>query len=227
MNSLHYKGSDLKVSYIYHDCFVVETENTILVFDYWKDGKRSPLDFQANGRKVYVFVSHHHKDHFNKDIFRWGDHFPDIHFIISKDTFRSVRYMLVDGGTYRGPRPPSDSVTVLSEGERYSDSFIEAEAFGSTDIGNSYLVDVDGVKVFHAGDLNAWIWKDESTEAEVAEALEAFKAKLRPLRERTQSIDIAMFPEDPRLGTDYAMGAVEFRRMFDIGSYFPMHQCLV
>ena len=27
----------VKVNYIYHSCFAVETDNALLVYDYWKD----------------------------------------------------------------------------------------------------------------------------------------------------------------------------------------------
>ena len=38
---------------------------------------------------------------------------------------------------------------------------VKIKAFGSTDIGISFLVSVDGVDIFHAGDLNWWHWWDE------------------------------------------------------------------
>ena len=47
-------------------------------------------------------------------------------------------------------------------------------AFRSTDQGVSFLAEAGGTRVFHAGDLNFWHWRAESTPAEVAEARRAF-----------------------------------------------------
>ena len=89
------------------------------------------------------------------------------------------------------------------------------------------MVTVDGKRIFHAGDLNAWVWKDESTPAEIEAALRDFDAVLAPIEARYKSIDLAMFPEDPRLGRDYDEGARIFRSRFDIGWFVPMHYELV
>ncbi|MEI3154718.1 MAG: hypothetical protein V8S95_06185 [Odoribacter sp.] len=42
------------------------------------------------------------------------------------------------------------------------------KAFGSTDIGISFLIDIDNIRIFHAGDLNNWHWEEESTPEEIA-----------------------------------------------------------
>lgn len=220
--------------YIHHDCFVIETRRTILIFDFWKAPRFPDFPFcfteAPEGepqRSIYVFVSHHHKDHFRREIFEWAQRRPDIRFIISRDVEKYVRYMLREGGTYRGFRPERSQVTVMREGESFEDENLKVEAFGSTDIGNSYMVTVDGKRIFHAGDLNAWVWKDESTPAEIEAALRDFNAVLAPIEARYSSIDLAMFPEDPRLGRDYDEGARIFRSRFDIGWFVPMHYELV
>ena len=55
----------LKVTYIYHSGFLVETERSYLLFDYWK-GEIPPLDYK---KELYIFASHAHRDHFSEDIF--------------------------------------------------------------------------------------------------------------------------------------------------------------
>lgn len=223
-----------ELTYIYHDCFLLDTEKAVVVFDYWKDplsgGKKDfpPMLEMINPDKpVYFIVSHHHKDHFSRRIFLWSDRFPEARYILSKDTFKAVKFMFRDGTTYSGPAPDINSVTVLEPGQSYEDSRLRIEAFGSTDIGNSYLVETEGKKFFHAGDLNAWIWKDESTEKEVNEALKNYNDILDILYQRHPVIDLAMFPVDSRLGTEYYEGARIFVRKFDVGIFVPMHFELV
>ena len=55
----------LQVTYIYHSGFCVETGNSYYIFDYYK-GKLPVLDRK---KKVYVFASHFHHDHYNPKIF--------------------------------------------------------------------------------------------------------------------------------------------------------------
>ena len=71
--------------------------------------------------------------------------------------------------------------------------------------------------IFHAGDLNNWHWKEESTEGEVREAENAYLAELELLARRTNRVDLATFPVDPRLGQEYMLGAKQFVDHFRVG----------
>ena len=169
-----------RLTYIYHDGFLLQTPEVNVVFDYWKDPESAEprfLQTLETKKPLYVLVSHHHKDHFNPEIFQWSDRFDDIHYIISRDTFRAARHFINPGSLYHGlKRVDPDKVVALAPGEVYRDKHIRVEAFGSTDIGNSYLLQTGGKTIFHAGDLNAWVWKDESTPQEIEEALTAGKS---------------------------------------------------
>ncbi len=220
----------ITLTYIWHDCFVLSTGQATIVFDYWRDPEKRAedelpgfLSEVALDRPLYVVVSHHHKDHFTREIFEWSRHFKSIHYIISKDVAKAIRHMLRPESIYAGTRPAPESVHILTPGEVYRDGLVEIDAFGSTDIGNSYVVTVDGKRVYHSGDLNAWIWKDESTEKEVKAALKAFTDILGTIRERYTGFDIAMFPVDSRIGTGYYTGASIFVREFKVKHFFPMH----
>lgn len=69
-------------------------------------------------------------------------------------------------------------------------------------------MDIDGFHVFHAGDLNFWHWRDESTVREIDEADEAFRQAVDPIM--AEEIDLAFFPVDPRQGRMYDAGANYF-----------------
>ena len=223
-----------RITYIYHDCFLLETENAVFLFDYWKDpftvyNKDFPplLELIDTSKPFYVLVSHHHKDHFSRRIFFWYKRFHNIRYIISEDTLKSVRYMFRDGSTYSGPKPPDSSIVVLKEGDVWEDDVVKISAFGSTDVGNSYVVTTNGRNYFHAGDLNAWIWKEDSSEKEMEEALNEFFQKINAIKENFSKFEIAMFPVDSRLKTDYFTGASIFVREFDVKLFIPMHFELV
>lgn len=227
--------SGYSLTYIYHDCFMLETTEAVMIFDYWKDplSKGKDKDFPPildeidERKKTYVIVSHHHKDHFTKRIFLWAQRFPEITHIISEDTFKSVKYMLREGGTYHGYKPPLSNVHMLCPGETYEDKCLKIKAFRSTDIGNSYMVETGGRTFFHAGDLNAWLWLDESTEDEISNARSDYEGIIAEIRDEYPEVDLAMFPVDSRLGREYWWGAKYFVEKIQTRLFVPMHFELV
>ena len=74
----------MKITYIHHSSFCVELENSILLFDYFK-GDLPKFD---TNKKLYVFASHFHEDHFDKCIFDIQNVHPDVTYILSKDIKR-------------------------------------------------------------------------------------------------------------------------------------------
>ena len=220
------------LTFIWHDCFVYNDENSIVVFDYWKDpvsDNQSLPRFIATADKdkhLYVVISHHHKDHYNTCVFEWEKYFRNTTYIISKDIKKYSRFIFSETSVFSGYKPDIKNVVALGRGETYEDSRVKIEAYGSTDIGNSYALEVNGVTLFHAGDLNAWLWKDESTPAEIKGALDGFERVITDIAEKHSAFDIVMFPVDSRIGTDYFEGASIFVRKFDVRHFFPMHFCL-
>ena len=61
----------MNLTYIFHSGFVVETEQVIMVFDYWMDPADVMSRFLNSGKPLYVFSSHFHEDHFNRTVFEW------------------------------------------------------------------------------------------------------------------------------------------------------------
>lgn len=98
---------------------------------------------------------------------------------------------------------------------------MSVRAFGSTDVGVSFLLQAGGKKIFHAGDLNNWHWMDESTEAEWKGAEKNFLHELDDLYAYTPEVDVAMFPVDPRLGKEYMRGAGQFVTKIKLISLYP------
>ena len=112
-------------------------------------------------------------------------------------------------------------ISAMSPLQRIVVGDVEVSTYDSTDLGVSFLVAVDGLNIFHAGDLNWWHWKEESTLDEVRQSEELFMQALAPLI--GQDIDIAFFPVDPRLGSDYALGAERFIKVLKPKMLVPMH----
>ncbi|MDE7136754.1 MAG: MBL fold metallo-hydrolase [Muribaculaceae bacterium] len=204
----------LKVTFLDHSGFVVVTPTAILVFDYYRDPSHAleKVLRENPGLPVDFFVSHHHPDHFNPDIFNLAQNLERC-FILSTDIYSKVVH---------------DNLPVawMSPGDTQEQipGNLTVKAFGSSDSGVCYLVTLpDGRKIFHAGDLNYWHWNKESTMAEVRAAYSKFVHVVNRLREDTPEIDMAFFPVDPRLGQDYADGARIFLENIKVNYFFPMH----
>lgn len=200
----------LTVTYYHHSGFSVAMDDILLVFDYWTgehgelpEDKRITVDFLKQFRQVYVFISHEHPDHLDPVVFTWRNEAP-VTYIVSAD---------MPVGT-RGKRmAPGDNLTLSPE--------VSVKAFDSTDLGVSFLVDIQGVHVFHAGDLNFWHWREESTVKEIEEADDAFRQAVEPIAR--EKIDLAFFPVDARQGLMYDAGANYFIMCVKPRLLIPMH----
>ena len=200
----------MTITYYHHSGFSVASENVLLVFDYWT-GKAKKLpedrqihaDFLARFSEVYVFISHEHEDHYDPIVYTWEQYAP-VTYIIADDMPSEAR------GRRMGPG-----------GEMTLSDHVKVKAFGSTDAGVSFLVDVDGVKFFHAGDLNNWHWREVSTVREIMMAEEDFTQEVAGII--SQEIDWCFFPVDPRLGSHYDAGPNYFMMAVKPRILCPMH----
>lgn len=118
----------IRLTYIFHSGFVVETAAGILVFDYWLDlaNVLPKCLSRRGGRHVYVFASHFHEDHFTKDIFGWKQSLGSgVTYILSKDILKHRR---ADKG---------EADVWLAKGGTWADENIQVTATGSNDSGVS------------------------------------------------------------------------------------------
>lgn len=189
----------VKVEYIFHSGFSVETENYFLIFDYYKG------EINFKDKKTLVFVSHGHQDHYNEEIFHWKNCSNKIDYIISSD----IR-----------PNNEAKNIHILEPYEDLALKGVKISTYGSTDLGLSFLVNVDGISVFHSGDLNWWHWENNSLEENLHEE-KIFKEELDKIG--NQKIDLAFVPVDPRLGQAYNLAGKYFIDIFKPSYFFPMH----
>lgn len=189
------------VRFLGHSGFTVSQGRRLLVFDAAM-GREPRRDVRRAVRPT-VFVSHAHRDHFDPRIYAWRRLHP------------AIRYVLSDGV------PGPEDARRLSPGGLWSDDGLSVRAVPSTDEGVAFLVEFDGIRIFHAGDLNDWHWREQSAPAEADAAHRAFTDILDTLR--GQAVDIAFFPVDPRMGAGYDEGARAFCRALRPAHFFPMH----
>lgn len=196
---------NIDIKYLDNSSFKLETKDHILIFDYYlENGSIGPLDFTP-GKNVIVLCSHGHSDHFNKVIFKWTNFQPNIKYILSNDIHTDDKLQ---------------NIFFMKPYDECEIDGVTIKAYGSTDLGVSFLLSFDGVSVFHAGDLNWWHWYDESDEDNKNSEIR-FKSEI--LNMRNEIIDIAFFPVDSRLKKAYKLGADYFIKELKPRFFIPMH----
>jgi len=206
----------MKLTYIYHSGYAIEGDGFTIIIDYYKDSSDIPgegivhKELLKKEGKLYVLCTHSHHDHFNKEILKWKWEHPNVIYIFSKDILK-----------YR--KAKDRDAIYLDKSNTYTDETLSIRAFGSTDLGISFLIKAGGKTIFHAGDLNNWHWNEESTQEEIEEAELFYQNELDLLADNVNHLDLAMFPVDPRLGKDYMKGAEQFVKAIPTNVFAPMH----
>ena len=202
----------MRLIYIYHSGFIIESKEFAILIDYYRDTPEFYVHrhFLKRPGRLYILSSHAHPDHFNPEILSWKSERPDIRYILSEDIRDSQKACFHDA-------------IFLKKGEEWNDDLLKIKAFGSTDIGISFLLDVADKRIFHAGDLNNWHWEEESTPEEIREAANFYHQELETLARETDYVDLALFPVAPRLGKDYTRGGREFVDRIRTLQFAPMH----
>jgi len=115
----------------------------VVIFDYYKMGR--PADeprfingwinaAELGGKRVTVFVSHNHGDHFDKSILVWKGQIKDLTYVFGEKPDTAFAYELI------GPR------------ESRVINGVDVSTIQASDAGVAFYVAVDGVTIFHAGD---------------------------------------------------------------------------
>ncbi len=195
------------VHYLNHSGYAIETGKYLLVFDYFQPGADPTTPSLLNGRirpdelgdkKIIVFASHEHGDHYDTTIWGWRKANPAIRYVMGFRPATSEKYDYV---------APHGETTI--EGVRI-------HAIRSTDSGAGFLVEADGIVVYHPGDhVNKT--KDLGPK---------FKDEVDYLAGLTKKVDIAFCPvsgcgfpdlEAVRTGNYYVIGKMK------PGICFSMH----
>jgi len=195
----------MKITWLSNSGYAIEKDGHFLLID-CHDPEKHPLLRKLSGySSVTVLASHVHGDHYSPEIFRLSG---DPAFVLSFDI------------------PKREKAVSLRSGENCTVNGMNIQAFGSTDEGISFLIRwPDGTSLFHAGDLNNRHWREEGDENWTKTMDEEFHRELAILEKEIapNSLTVACFPVDPRMGTDYYRGAVEFAAAIRPKAFLPMH----
>ena len=193
----------MRVTYIGHSGFSVELESHILLFDYY-EGTMPEFD---PAKKLLVFASHSHPDHFNREILKLADVYPDVEYIFPKDIGIAKKEQRESEHFMR----KRDEITVGDT---------KVKSLRSTDEGVAFLVRCEDRIIYHAGDLNWWHWEEEPKAWNTAMEKD-FKTECAKLQ--GIPIDVAFLVLDPRQEDAFWWGFDWWMRHLEIKTVFPMH----
>lgn len=195
----------MKITYIYHSGFLVELDECILIFDYY----RGELPHITEGKPIIVFASHFHPDHYSIKIFeKLKEKGLDCQAILSKD-ISPMKY------------PEDVKITKVSGGKSYSlDCGLKLETLYSTDSGVAYIVETNEGAIYHAGDLNDWYW-DEKDDNWNKQMTGQYRAEIKKIKGK--KFKAAFVPLDSRQGEHYKDGMLYFLQNTDCEAVYPMH----
>lgn len=198
--------------YLGHCGWALRTESHFLIFDYWSGfGGEPDSPGLANGhidpveiadQDVYVFVTHEHADHFDPAILEWADELPNVTYVFG---FRPELLPPYRQEGYTGPE-----YTYVGPRETASVGGMNIRTIAANDAGVGFLVEVDGLTLFHAGDHAGW----------AEEERDGYIAEIDYIDTHVDTLDMAFVnvtgchthdPEALREGNSYTISKLEPR----------------
>ncbi|MGM0501384.1 MAG: MBL fold metallo-hydrolase [Bacillota bacterium] len=206
-----------EIYHLFHSGVAVKLADKLLVFDYYKDDSTAEQRTLNNGvigkdllqevEDVFVFVTHRHHDHFNRVIFDWEEYNQNIKYILSADI-------------KLGAKKNKNNLYQMAKYQELEVADLKIETYGTTDEGLSFYVTVEGLTIFHSGDLNWWHWNKFTPEERKVEE-DDFKAEVERFKDK--KIDIAFVPVDPRLEEHYYLAGEYFAKTVKPQLLVPIH----
>jgi len=201
-------GNEAVIWYLGHCGFAVQTQRHLLIFDYQerRDGAQPKIrpakpsldegwidPEEIKGLAVRVFVSHSHEDHYDPIVLGWQKVVPDIAYYFGWKTADDPR-----AHHFVGPR-----AELASGGLKIAT--INSHHSGVPEV--AWLVEVDGLVIFHNGDCQP---ENPASEYDF-------------LKTKTGRIDLAFVPPMYEERWRYAAQNTDLFQKFVPRAVFPMH----
>ena len=146
----------MKVTYLKHSGFMVESRNYIYLFDYIGGNIDKAI---KSDKKIYVMVSHVHDDHFSKIIFDIATKHNNVTYVLSYDVVKKIKKNAI-----LSKMTEQLNIIRVQAHEKYKIDDIVVETLKSTDEGVAFIVSEKDGTIYHAGDLNWWHWEAADTQ---------------------------------------------------------------
>lgn len=200
----------MKITYIHHSSFMAELNYAVFLFDYF-EGNIPETDRE---KPLFVFTSHRHGDHLSHSIFDLEESHGNVAYVLSDGTWiRQMPEDLLDRTVFLGP----GKEVSLRDG---AGNPVDIQTFKSADKRVAFLISLEHRTIYHAGDLNDWVWEGKPG-AGNCRMSESFHREMDKLAGR--HIDVASMFIGPRQEKDFYLGMDDFMRMAGANMVFPMY----
>lgn len=162
------KSGEAALWYLGNCGWAVKTKKHLLVFDYWEQNPNCVHPGLLNGHinpdelkseDIIVFVTHQHADHWDRVIDDWAGVIPKITYVFG---FKPEDLPESSQAGYSGP-----AYTYVGPRRQAKVRGMDVKTIAANDAGVGFLVTVDGVTLYHAGDHAGWA--DGQREGYIAE----------------------------------------------------------
>ncbi len=210
----------MKITYTGQNGYVVETGIANIVFDFCGGS----LPVMSKELPLLVFVSHGQALHFDPVIFSFVSEYPNVQFFLSHDILLTEELQKQYGIT----RSILKKISFLPEGVRRviplkgkngENDYIILETIKTCGEGIAWLLNIAGKRVYYAGDMNWWVWENDSRQV-FNQRTARFKHYMETLYNREIYLAFAdLVPEQgkySRLGIEYLLNTA------DVANVVPM-----
>ncbi len=140
----------LEITYIYHNCFIIKWNDESIIFDYPEILSAEEEDFirkEVANKELGILISHSHFDHFSEK-------FLDLRLVAKRFT------CAVSFDVAKKSSKCAKECLVINEGAMFKILDAEVKAYGSSDLGVSYLLRIGDFSIYFAGDNADWRRKE-------------------------------------------------------------------
>ncbi|MGB8191565.1 MAG: MBL fold metallo-hydrolase [Chitinophagaceae bacterium] len=165
------------IHYFYNSGWMIETKGHAIVIDFIPHAASgSTMDYlegllkqaASRGKKIVVMITHDHQDHFNPAILQLGNNIPGVQYIL--------------GWNYKTENKAQ--IKIMNARDSLTTPAYKVYSHVSTDDGVGFLLQIDGLNIYHAGDHALW----------AEQLLQQFRDELNFIRSKTKNIDLAFIP---------------------------------
>ncbi|HYF30844.1 MAG TPA: MBL fold metallo-hydrolase [Chitinophagaceae bacterium] len=177
--------------YFYNSGWMIETSKHAILIDFiphqasgstFDRVKQMLQQAAARNKKILVMVTHDHQDHFDPAVLQLHNDVPGITYIL--------------GWNYQAAT--GTSIHTLLPGDSLIQPAYNVYTHTSTDEGVGFLLEIDGLSIYHAGDHALW----------AEQILQLFTDELKAIRGKTKQIDLAFIPAARGMFTKCAYDSV-------------------
>jgi L-ascorbate metabolism protein UlaG (beta-lactamase superfamily) len=135
------------VWYLFHSGWAVKTSSALMIFDYLVEKPKPELHSLADGivnpdeikdQNVYVFVSHGHGDHFDRNILKWEKVIPNITFVFGWQAQEAQNHHAFGNDRVSKSIGPLKVKNIFHNFDSIPES--------------AFLIEVDGLTIYFSGD---------------------------------------------------------------------------